>query len=238
MRFHGLIVAITLILAFARASAQSLKPEAPYPLQAGINRGTADSLVGTQYWYFYGMPGSSKVSVRFKTPTTLYGTELRNNSITFTLYDEKRTWKNTKVVTSRPSSSEATFTAEKVQKRMKIIIMVAPPAQNLVRMGGDYEIEATGDVAFDAKAASDPIVRTYQPKTGISGEDLGSVRFKADGTIETANGFKGTWKLFDPDDRIYTVEIGRFKVSVKYRPGYGLVKSDDQNLIIFQELRK
>lgn len=227
------------ILAEARISAQSLKSAAPDALQAGINKGTADSLVGTQYWYFYATPGNSRVSVRFKTPTTLYGTELRNNSITFTLYDEKRTWKNTKVVTSRPNSSEATFTADKVQKRMKIIIMVAPPAQNLVRMGGDYEIEATGDVAFDmSKAAADPIVRTYQPKTGISGDDLGSVRFNADGTIETANGFKGTWKLFDPDDRIYTVEVGRFRVSVKYRPGYGLVKPDDQNLIIFQEVRR
>ncbi|MGH9946075.1 MAG: hypothetical protein ACRD6X_02640 [Pyrinomonadaceae bacterium] len=226
-------------LAVGYAAAQSLKPESPYPLQAGINKGTADSLVGTQYWYFYASPGNSRVTVRLRAPTTLYGTELRNNRLTITLYDEKRTWRNAKSVTSRPNETEATFTADKVAKKMKIIVSVAPPNQNLVRMGGEYEIEVNGDVQFDAaKSAGDPIVRAYQPKTGIDGEDYGTVRFNADGTIETANGYTGTWKLFDRENRIYTVVVGRLRVSVQYLPGYGLVQPDDPKLIVFQELRR
>src|SRR5262245_38595564 len=78
-------------------SAQSLKPEAPYPLQAGINKGTADSFVGAHYWYFYVMPGDSQIKVRFANATTLYGSPMKNTTLTITVYDEKRTWRNTKV---------------------------------------------------------------------------------------------------------------------------------------------
>ena len=226
-------------LGIGSTSAQSLKPEAPYPLKAGINKGTADSLVGSHYWYFYGTPGSSRVTVRFTQATALYGAPIRNTTLTVTLYDEKRTWRNTKVISPARNQSEATFTADKVPKKMKIFISIAPPSQNLIRMGGDYEIEATGDVEFDeVKGGADPIVRSYEPKTGYDGESYGTTRFNPDGTIETANGYQGTWKLFDRDNRIYTVVVGRFRVSVQYLPGYGLVKPDDPGLIIFQELRR
>ena len=231
-------VLVVLILASAEIGAQSLKPEAPYPLQPGINKGTADSLVGTQYWYFYATPGNSRVVVRLAKASTLYGTELRNNGITITLYDDKRTWKNTKVITSRPNASEATFTAEKVGKKMKIIVAVAPPNQNLLRMGGEYEVEAIGDVAFDPVSTQDAIVRTYEAKVGYGDESYGTTKFLADGTIETANGYRGTWKLFDRENRIYTVVVGKYRVSVQYLPGYGLVRPDDPSLIFFQELRR
>lgn len=236
----GVPILLSAVIAFAaHISAQSLKPENPYPISPGINKGTSDSLVGTQYWYFYATPGNSRVSVRFKKPETLYGTELRNNAITVTLSDRKRTWRNTKVITSQPNASEATFTAEKVKTKMKIIISVAPPNQNLLRMGGEYEIEVTGDVQFDeVNGDADPIVRTYQPSTGFDGEDYGTTRFNADGTVETANGYKGTWKLFDRKNRIYTVVVGRYRVSVQYLPGYGLVRPNDPNMIVLQELRR
>lgn len=226
-------------LAVGFTFAQSLKPESPYPLKAGINKGTADSLVGTQYWYFYAMPGNSRVTVRFKTPTSLYGAPINNNVLTVTLYDERRTWRNTKVVTPKQNSSEATFTADKVAKKMKIIISVAPPNQNLIRMGGDYEIEATGEVEFDdAKNSLDPIVGTYAPKVMHYSDDYGTTRFLADGTIETANAFHGTWKAFDPENRIYTIVIGGIKYSLQYLPGYGLVRPDEPNMIVFQALRR
>lgn len=239
MRPQNLFFVLSIVvLAFANATAQSLKPETPYPLQPGINKGTADSLVGTQYWYFYATPGNSRVLVRLKSPATLYGTELRNNGLTVTLYDDKRTWKNTKIVTSRPNASEATFTAEKVGKKMKIIVSVAPPNQKLVRMGGEYELEATGDVAFDPVSTQDAIVRTYEAKVGYGDETYGTTKFNADGTIDTANGYRGTWKLFDRENRIYTVVVGKYRVSVQYLPGYGLVRPDDPTMIVFQELRR
>jgi len=232
MRKLSLLIAF--FLAVGCASAQSLKTENPYPLKVGINKGTSDSLVGTHYWYFYATPGSHRLTVRFKKPTTLYGSQL-NTTLTITLYDEKRTFRVTKVVTSKPNASEATFTSNKLDKKMKIIVSVVPPNQNLIRMGGDYEIEATGDVQFDeVKSAADPIIRTYESKMN----SYGATKFLADGTVETSDGFLGTWKAFDPENRIYTVQIEKFRFSVQYLPGYGLVRPDDPSLIVFQELRR
>jgi hypothetical protein len=232
MKKLGVLIAFLLMVGFAPA--QSLKPETPYPLQAGINKGISDSLVGTHYWYFYAAPGNSRVAVRFKQPTTLYGAQ-PNTVLTITLTDEKKTWRNTKTVTSNKNTSEATFNAEKVSAKQKIIISVAPPNQNLIRMGGDYEIEVTGDVEFDPiKNAGDPIVRTYESKVN----SYGAIKFLADGKIEAADGSTGTWKAFDPENRIYTVIIDAYRVSVQYLPGYGLVKPGEPNMIVFQELRR
>lgn len=204
-------------------------------MKAGINRGTSDSLVGTQYWSFYATPGNNRLKVRFIQPTTLYGTELNNNILSITITDEKRTWRVTKTVSSKPSMSETTFTADKVNKKMKIIVSVAPPNQKLIRMGGDYELEATGDVEFEnVNSTTDPIIRTYESKVN----SYGATRFLADGTIVTSEGSRGTWEAFDPENRIYTVRIGKFRGSVQYLPGYGLVRPDEPNIIVFQELKR
>lgn len=232
MRKLSLLIAF--FLAVGCVSAQSLKPENPYPLAAGINQGTSDSLVGTHYWYFYAAPGNNRLTVRFKQPTTLYGAQ-PNTALTITLYDEKKTWRTTKIVSTNKNATEATFAAEKVGKKMKIIVSVMPPNQNLIRIGGDYEIEATGDVAFDeVKEDADPIIRTYDSKVN----SYGAVKFLADGTVEAANGSRGTWKAFDSENRIYTVLIDTFRFSVQYLPGYGLVNPGEPNTIVFQELRR
>jgi hypothetical protein len=234
MKNLNLLILIALFLITGTISAQSLKPENPYPLQEGINQGTSDSLVGTHYWYFYATPGSNQLTVRFKTPTTLYGAQM-NTSLTITLTDEKKTWRTTKIVTSKPNALEATFAAEKVKKKMKIIVSVAPPNQNLIRMGGDYEIEVTGDAEFDrVKEEADPIIRTFESKVN----SYGATKFLADGTVETSDGFSGKWKVFDSKNRIYTVTIEKFRFSLQYLPGYGLVKPDSPDIIVFQELRR
>lgn len=232
MRNLSLLIAI--LIAAGCMSAQSLKPENPYPMKAGINRATSDSLVGTQYWYFYATPGNSTLTVRLKTPTTLYGAQL-NTVVAVTLTDAAHTWKNTKTVATRPNQTEATFTAANIKKPVKIIVAVAPPNQNLIRMGGDYELEATGAVQFDeVGAAAEPIIRTFQSMVNT----YGATRFLADGTVMASDGSRGTWTAFDPDNHIYTVEIGKFRWSVQYLPGYGLVKPEDPNSIVFQELRR
>ncbi|HEX8568141.1 MAG TPA: hypothetical protein VF648_21050 [Pyrinomonadaceae bacterium] len=234
MRKLSLLI-ITFFLVAGYVSAQSLKPEKPYPLKEGINKGTSDSLIGTHYWYFFAAPGSNRLTVRFNTPTTLYGTELNNNVLTVTVTDEKKTWKVVKTVASKKNASEATFLADKVDKKIKIIVSVAPPNQNLLRMGGDYEIEATGDVEFDeVKSAADPIIRTYESKVN----SYGATKFLANGIVEASDGSIGTWKAFDPENRIYTVIIENQRFSVQYLPGYGLVKPGEPNLIMFQELRR
>ncbi len=231
---RGVIVWALLLAAAGVVSAQSLKPENPYAMSAGINKGTSDSLVGMHYWYFYATPGSNRLTVRFTTPTALYGAQM-NTVLTITLYDEKRTFKITKTVTSNKTQREATFSADNVKSRMKIIVAIAPPNQNLVRMGGDYEIEANGNVEFALAATKgDPIVRTYDSKVN----QYGATKFLADGSVIATDGSRGTWKSFDAENRIYTVEIDGFKFSLQYLPGYGLVKTSDPSAIVFQELRR
>jgi len=233
---RSLIATFVILISAAAASAQSLKPQNPYPLKAGINQGTSDSLVGTHYWYFYAMPSTSSIRVRLRTATTLYGAST-NSTLTITVRDEKG-GQLTKTINGNPNKRETTFTAPKVNKRMKIVVSIAPPNQNLIRMGGDYEIEATGDVAFgDGDDAVDPIVRTYEAKTGFN--SYGAVKFLLNGTIESSNGYSGTWKLFDKETRTYTVTMeDGFKIPVQYIPGYGLVKPSSPNMIEFQELRR
>lgn len=232
MRKLGIVSFI--LIAAVVCSAQSLKPRNPYPLRSGINQATSDSLVGTHYWYFYAEPGTNVLRVRLKSPTTLYGARM-NTVVSVTLSDAKNTWRITKTVTDKPNSSSATFNAPKISKRIKIIVAVAPPNQNLIRMGGDYEIDVSGDVSFGESASSaDPIIRTYDSKVN----SYGATRFLADGTVITSDGYTGTWKAFDADNRIYTVVIDRQRFSVQYLPGYGLVKPSDPSLIVFQELRR
>ena len=194
-------------------SAQSLKPDSPYAMRAGINQGTSDSLVGVHYWYFYAMPGTSRIRVRMVTPTTLYGAA-QNSTLTITVRDANG-GRAVKTVNGSPNGRETTFIAPKVNRRMKIVVSVAPPNQNLLRMGGDYEIEATGDVAFGEGASSgDPIVKTFESKGG-GYNTYGAVRFLANGTLETSTGYSGTWKAFDPQNRIYLVALNDgFKVTV------------------------
>jgi hypothetical protein len=232
----NILTAFALLVFAAAASAQSLKPQDPYPLKAGINQGTSDSLVGVHYWYFYAMPGTSQIRVRMRTPTTLYGAQ-QNSTLTITVRDANG-GQLTKTVDGSPNRRETTFTATKVAKKIKIVVSVAPPNQNLLRMGGDYEIEATGDVAFAGGADSaDPIVRTFESKSGYN--TYGAVRFLADGTLQSSTGYNGTWKPFDPDNRIYMVAMNDgYKITVQYIPGFGLVKPGSPNIIEFQELRR
>lgn len=222
------------LMAVSFASAQSLKPDEPFALKDGINRATSDSLVGTHYWYFYAAPGSNRVVVRLKKPTTLYGANMKT-VLSVTLTDAKRTWRATKQLVASPNGAEVVFTADKILKQQTVIVAVAPPNQNLLRMGGDYEVEVTGDVMFNGEASeADPIVRTYDSKMS----DYGATRFLADGSIIASNGTRGTWKAFDTENRIYTINIGQFRLSAQYRAGYGLVNPSDPNLIVFQEVRR
>ena len=233
---RNLFAMLVLLLAAAFVSGQSLKPDTPYPMKAGINQGTSDSLVGVHYWYFYAMPGTSKIRVRMVTPTTLYGAA-QNSTLTITVHDEGG-GRAVKTVDGSPNGRETTFTAPKLNKRMRIVVSVSPPGQRLLRMGGEYEIEVTGDVAFgESGNTSDPIVRTYEAKSGYN--SYGAAKFFANGTIETSTGYRGTWKVFDAENRLYLVAMNdNFKTTVQYIPGYGLVKPSEPNMIEFQELRR
>src|SRR5215469_16838074 len=130
-------------------SAQSLKPEDPWPLKPGVNKGIAENFSGgKQYWYFFGQPGETRIVGRFKS--TGNG-NVFPPSITITVYDERHTWSTSRVLTSAKNTSlfagaQANGVAEvqiagKLDKAQKIIISVTPPSGGLLREGGDYELE-------------------------------------------------------------------------------------------------
>lgn len=232
MRKLSLMIVLFLVMV-GGILAQSLKTEDPYPLKEGVNEGISDSFIGAQYWYFYATPGNNTLTVRFKNPNTLYGAPI-NTTLTITVSDEKKTWQVTKTVNSNKNTSVATFGADKVKTKMKIIVKVSPPNQTLIRMGGNYEIEAVGDVQYDElKNTADPIIRTYQENGSY-----GVTKFLAGGTIETSTGATGTWKVFDSESRIYKVVLDGNQFAVQYFPAYGLTKPGDSYMLQFTEVRR
>src|SRR5688500_6361068 len=105
----------------AATAAQSLKPDNPYPLNAGINQGTADSFVGAHYWYFYANPGEVKVTVRLGSAKTALGASI-NTTLTVTLTDAAGTWKPAvKFLGNRSNLLQATY-GGKIAKRTKILL--------------------------------------------------------------------------------------------------------------------
>jgi hypothetical protein len=99
-------------------------------------------------------------------------------------------------------------------------------------MGGDYEIIVSGAVDFTASSAArtEPIVRTY------SNGEFGAVRFDANGTLETEDGRRGTWRIFDPARAVYVIAIENRRISAKLMPGQGLVNPANPSDILFREV--
>jgi len=223
--------ALAMVLSTAPVWAQSLKPEAPAPLQPGINKGTVDNFVGTHYWYFTGEPGDIHVRAQF-SPMGLLGNPYRSD-ITVTLYDEEKTWSTPKVLSSDSKTVDCDFNGQ-LKKPTKVMISIAPPAGGLVRMGGSYQIEATGTVAYGPQSTTDPIVGMYKQMAGYS-TLLGDCKFLPDGSIQTTSGPSGTWKLFDKSSLTYVIDIdGQARHSLQFVPARGLIDGD---IIIFQQLR-
>jgi hypothetical protein len=226
-----LICSLALVLSTTSAFAQSLKPEAPAPLQAGINKGTVDNFVGTQYWYFLSEPGATHLHAQFKS-MGLMGNPYKS-TITITLSDEANSWHTSKILTSDSQSVDYTFDGE-LKKPTKILVTVAPPSGGLVRMGGEYQLEATGAVSFGQKSTVDPVIGTYKQMCGYTSL-LGACKFLPDGSIQTSSGANGKWQLFDQSSQTYVVDIdGQDRHSLQLMAGRGLCDGD---AIVFQQLQ-
>ena len=141
---------LAMTLSMSSAWAQSLKPQDPSPLQPGINQGTVDNFV-CQYWYFMAQPGHTHLHAQFK-PMGLLGASYKS-AITITLSDEGGSWHTPKVLSRDSKPVEDSFDGD-IKKPTKLIICVAPPSGGLVRMGGDYQLEASGAVSFGQKIIS------------------------------------------------------------------------------------
>jgi hypothetical protein len=222
---------LALTLSFTPVWAQSLKPEAPAPLQPGLNCGTVDNMVGTHYWYFTGGPGKTNVHAKFKA-MGLLGNPYRSD-ITVTLSDAANTWHSSKVLSSESQPVEYTFNGD-LKNPTKIIVTVAPPDNGLVRMGGDYQLDVTGAIAFGEKSNIDPVIGKYNQMCGYTAT-LGTCTFHPDGSIDSTSGINGHWQLFDPSTQTYVINIdGQDRHSLQFVPGRGLCDGDS---ILFQQLK-
>ena len=151
LRHCGLALAMLITFVAGSVShAQSLDPQQPAALGAGVNKGNVDSLSGDHYYYFWAGPGHIDVKIAFKE-MGIYGAPLRQ-ALNFDFFDESRKLLSHNAVVSR-GNLERIATSGDFRSRQKIVLTVTPQ-KGLVRFGGYYEIEVTGVVAFDGPASA------------------------------------------------------------------------------------
>ena len=143
-----IVIALLLTVA-ASVGAQSHNPKAPAALGPGINKGNVDNVGGPDYYYFYAGPGHIDLKFAFKE-MGVFGNPLRE-SLTFDLYMDDGKLLSHNVVVS-VEKMEQVSTSGTLDSRHKMTLWVTAPA-GAIRLGGYYEIEVTGAVAFDGKAA-------------------------------------------------------------------------------------
>ncbi len=234
------VTAATLALVLAggvAALAQSLDPKSPTPLAPGENRGTLDSMVGPQYWSFKYKKGAGTFDVRF-TSMGVLGNPMPT-TIQIILHGANGQVLESRSLTSRGSVAElklpGTFAGPGT-----IVVELRPNTSSLVRVGGDYTIVFSGagvDYSGPVANGKDRIVGTYSVMVCPPDFDCQSglaIRFSSDGTVQTADGHTGTWKIFDPDALIYSVVIGSDRWSLKLIPGRGLFSTSDLSVTVFQ----
>jgi hypothetical protein len=226
-----LFLALSSLLVLPVALGQSLDPRSPAPMQPGNNSGTVDNFVGSNYFYLTGGPGAVTIVVSYNSMSLLGNAQ--RSALNIELSDDKKTWTERRRITSERQSSSTTLTGN-LKVPTRLILSVIPPSGGLVRMGGDYTVNATGAVKFDPPLnPTQLIVGTYTPMSIHDNEDS-AVKFAANGSLEFASGAAGRWKLFDAGSRLYTVSFAQTRLSLKLIPGRGLVDAHDPTAIVFQ----
>lgn len=223
-----MLVVLIFFWGIESSTAQSIDPQKPAPLKPGPNSSMIDDRIGTQYWYFWGGPGATKIIVRYKKNGQ--SNLSQKATLDVDIYDENRTWVTHKSITPQNETSEAKLDGD-LKQRTKVMISVSAPRGGLVASGGDYEIVVSGAADFSGALApqGDPIVGTYS-------SSYGAVKFNANGTLETEDGTNGKWRLFDPARRVYVITVGNQRFSLKQVPGLGLVNPENQGDISFREV--
>ena len=142
----ALALAMGLIAASA-SMAQSLDPDKPAPLAPGVNKGNVDSMIGSHFYYFWAGPGHFDIKLAFKD-LGLYGNPLRQ-ALTFDFYaDDSRLMAHNAIVAAGRLERIATNGDLADRRRIRIAVV---PQKGLIRLGGYYEIEVTGEVELPGK---------------------------------------------------------------------------------------
>ena len=146
MRFIGIAL---LLGSSSVCPAQSHDPNKPTPLGPGVNKANIDNKGnGPNYYYFLAGPGHVDVHYGFHE-MGVFGNPLKQ-VLNFDILDEKNELLSHDAVQS--IGKLETFTQPGDLKRAyRLVIRVSSP-DAAIRLGGYYEIEATGAVTFEGKA--------------------------------------------------------------------------------------
>jgi outer membrane protein OmpA-like peptidoglycan-associated protein len=133
-------------------SAQSHDPKSPIPLGSGINKGNVDNKEnGPNYYYFYAGPGQIEMHYAFQE-MGVFGNPFKQ-SLSFDLYQEDGTLIVHSAIVSL-GKMEKLSQPGNLGSRHRLMLRVISPNATL-RLGGYFEIEATGAVAFDGKTTGE-----------------------------------------------------------------------------------
>jgi hypothetical protein len=132
-RFHHLALTSLLALAASAAHSQSLDVRHPAPLQLGPNSGTVDNFVGKIYFNLSGGPGPVTIVATYNSMSLLGNAQ--RSTLTIQLSDEKRSWVETRTISSLKQSNSTTMVGN-LKVPTKMILAIFPPSGGLVRSGG------------------------------------------------------------------------------------------------------
>jgi len=243
------LMVIAAILCSSPAVAQSLDVKNPSPLNVGLNRATIDSFGGEQFWSFIAKPGHFHLAFTLSGPQE--GFSVGSKAGAGAVFAPKTPGAT---LVSKDLPNGAVFDGN-VSQPTRVVIMIEPAKSPLVRQTNDYTLDLTGAAgsassAGDAGAAAAaavnaagmgggaPVAASGPSVVGVYNVGIngyGAAKFKADGSIATASGAKGTWEIFDADTRTYVVIIDSTRMTLTYQPGRGLV--DNNGVLVFQQKR-
>lgn len=181
MRFAAILL---LLVSCSICGAQSHDPSKPTPLAPGVNKGNVDNKEnGPNYYYFYGGPGHLDLHYAFKG-MGVFGNPMKQ-SLSFDLYDEKNQLISHDAIVS-VEKMETLLKPGDVGTRTRLVIRVISPDTTL-RLGGYYEIEATGAVSFEGKAS------------GANVQPVDTALYHPGGALTKPGG-----SLYEPGGSLYT----------------------------------
>jgi len=129
--------------------AQSHDPKSPTPLGPGVNKGNVDNVTGAVYYSFQGGPGRVTMNFGFKS-LGIFGNPLKE-SLSFDIYENGKFLSHS-VIVSTDKLERIAPSGDVLTPRLFTVYVI--PQQAAIRMGGYYEIEITGAVAFGAAKAT------------------------------------------------------------------------------------
>jgi len=190
------LFAVVLILSGAAVlcPAQSHDPKNPMALGPGVNKGNVDNKQnGPNYYYFYVGPGRVDLHYAFKE-MGVFGNPFRQ-ALSFDLFDQNDKLVAHDAIVAVDRMETFTRSDNFLAPRRLLLRVISP--NTALRLGGYYEIEATGAVSFGG------------PATGAAVKPEGTSLYLGGGSLttgKTVSLYKGNGVLYKPLGALTRVE--------------------------------